>query len=97
MNRAYAADKSGGSLKPIEYEPGPLGPEQVEVAVEHCGICHSDQSMLDNEWGRTNYPFVPGHEIVGRVHEHRAGGQEIGEVLTHDAIVRLGRGRKLRV
>jgi len=65
--RAYAADKSGGPLKPFEYDAGPLGPEQVEVAVEHCGICHSDQSMLDNEWGRTSYPFVPGHEIVGTI------------------------------
>ena len=67
MIRAYAADKSGGQLKPFEYDPGPLGPEQVEVTVEHSGICHSDLSMLDNEWGRTVYPFVPGHEIVGTV------------------------------
>lgn len=65
--RGWAADKSGGPLKPFEYDAGPLGLEQVEVAVEHCGICHSDQSMLDNEWGRTAYPFVPGHEIVGTV------------------------------
>ena len=67
MIHAYAADKTAGPLKPFEYDPGPLGPEQVEVAVEHCGICHSDQSMLDNEWGRTVYPFVPGHEIVGTI------------------------------
>jgi uncharacterized zinc-type alcohol dehydrogenase-like protein len=64
---AWAADKAGAPLKPFDYDPGPLGPEQVEVAVEHCGICHSDLSMLDNEWGRTAYPFVPGHEIVGTV------------------------------
>ncbi|MGQ0586227.1 MAG: NADPH-dependent aldehyde reductase Ahr [Gammaproteobacteria bacterium] len=65
--RAWAADKAKSLLKPFEYDPGPLGPEQVEIAVEHCGICHSDQSMLDNEWGNTAYPFVPGHEIVGTV------------------------------
>lgn len=64
---AYAAQKAGGPLQPFEYDPGPLHPEQVEVRVEHCGICHSDQSMLDNEWNRTTYPFVPGHEIVGTV------------------------------
>ena len=64
---AYAAEKAGGPLQPFEYEPGPLHPEQVEVQVEHCGICHSDQSMLDNEWNRTVYPFVPGHEIVGTI------------------------------
>jgi uncharacterized zinc-type alcohol dehydrogenase-like protein len=65
--KAWAADKAGAPLKAFEYEPGALGDEQVEVAVEHCGICHSDLSMLDNEWGRTVYPFVPGHEIVGTV------------------------------
>lgn len=64
---AYAAAKAGAPLEPFEYDPGPLGPEQVEIRVEHCGICHSDLSMLDNEWGRTVYPFVPGHEIVGTV------------------------------
>src|SRR5262245_5147724 len=64
---AWAADKARSPLKPFEYDPGALGPEQVEIAVEHCGICHSDQSMLDNEWGNTTFPFVPGHEIVGTV------------------------------
>lgn len=67
MIRAWAADAAGAPLKPFEYEPGPLLPEQVEIHVEHCGICHSDLSMLDNEWKRTAYPIVPGHEIVGLV------------------------------
>lgn len=65
--RAYAATAPGGRLQPWEYDPGPLRPEQVEIAVEHCGICHSDLSMLDNEWGRSTYPIVPGHEVVGTV------------------------------
>lgn len=65
--RAYAAHKPGGALQAFDYDPGPLAPEQVEIAVEHCGICHSDLSMLDNEWKRTTYPFVPGHEVVGTV------------------------------
>jgi alcohol/geraniol dehydrogenase (NADP+) len=64
---AWAAETKGGALQAFEYDAGPLGAEQVEIAVEHCGICHSDLSMLDNEWGRTVYPFVPGHEIVGTV------------------------------
>lgn len=65
--KAWAAGQKGGVLKPFDYDPGPLGPEQVEIAVEHCGICHSDVSMLDNEWGNTTYPFVGGHEIVGTI------------------------------
>jgi len=67
MIHAWAARAAGARLEPFEYDPGPLGDEQVEIAIEHCGICHSDLSMLDNEWGMTVYPFVPGHEGIGRV------------------------------
>ncbi len=65
--RAFAATQAKGELKPFEYDPGPLGADQIEVAVSHCGICHSDLSMLDNDWGMTSYPLVPGHEVVGTV------------------------------
>lgn len=67
MIQAYAAMKPGGPLEPFEYDPGPLGDHEVEIMVEHCGLCYSDLSMLDNEWGGTEYPFVPGHEVVGKV------------------------------
>src|SRR5437016_8135944 len=46
---------------------GPLGAEDVEVAVEHCGLCHSDLSVLNNDWGISQYPAILGHEVVGRV------------------------------
>jgi alcohol/geraniol dehydrogenase (NADP+) len=46
---------------------GPLGAEDVEVAVDHCGVCHSDLSVLNNEWGISQYPSILGHEVVGRV------------------------------
>ena len=65
--KALAAFGAKEPLKPFEYNPGPLGSEQVEIAVESCGVCHSDLSMLDNDWGMTTYPFVPGHEVVGTV------------------------------
>ena len=65
--RAWAAPKPGAALEAFEYDPGPLGADEVEITVDHCGICHSDLSMLDNHWGFTQYPFVPGHEAVGRV------------------------------
>lgn len=67
MVNGYAATEPSGELKALEYELGPLGDHQVDIKVEYCGICHSDLSMLDNEWGMTQYPFVPGHEIVGLV------------------------------
>ena len=46
---------------------GPLGAEDVEVTVDHCGVCHSDLSVLNNEWGISQYPAILGHEVIGRV------------------------------
>src|SRR5215471_20161015 len=65
--KAYAASRPNGPLEPFSFDPGPLGPEEVEIKVSHCGLCHSDLSMLDNEWGMSQYPFVPGHEVAGTV------------------------------
>src|SRR6202012_641878 len=65
--KALAASGAKQALQPFEYNPGPLGDEQVEIAVESCGLCHSDLSLLDNDWGMTTYPFVPGHEVIGKV------------------------------
>ncbi len=64
--RAYSASSPGAALEPFEYELGSIGPIDVDISVEHCGICHSDLSMLNNDWEMTEYPFVPGHEIAAR-------------------------------
>lgn len=84
MIQAYAAKEAGGKLAAFEYDPGPLGAGEVEIEVEHCGICHSDLSMLKNEWGIAQYPLVAGHEVIGTVRELGAGvehlevGQRVG-------------------
>ena len=65
--KGYAARGPKQRLEAFEYEPGPLGPHEVEVAVSHCGICHSDLAMIDNDWGFSTYPLVPGHEVVGTI------------------------------
>ena len=81
---AYAANSEKDSLVPFEYSLSDLGSEQVEIKVNYCGVCHSDLSMLSNDWGITQYPFVPGHEVVGTVvakGEHVKGleiGDEVG-------------------
>jgi len=67
MVRAYAATRPGGELTQTEVALAPLGDDEVEVVVEHCGICHSDLSMLRNDWGSTTFPLVPGHEVIGTV------------------------------
>ena len=64
---AYAAKEPKGKLEPYSYELGELGSEQLDIKVSYCGVCHSDLSMINNEWGITEYPIVPGHEIVGEV------------------------------
>jgi len=66
---AYAAHEKRGRLEPFDYEPDPLGPHDVEIAISHCGICHSDVHLVDGDWGVGSYPMVPGHEIVGSVLE----------------------------
>lgn len=81
MFRAYAANSANGGFEAIQFDPGLLGPDEVEVAVEYCGICHSDLSMKRNEWGMTSYPFVGGHEVAGRIVEvgDRVQGLERGQ------------------
>ena len=58
---------SGAPLERVEAPPLQPGPGELLLEVLHCGLCHSDVSMLDNAWGNTVYPLVPGHEAVGRV------------------------------
>src|SRR5579863_4287247 len=68
--RNYQAWVAKAPKQPMVLEtidPGPLGAEDVEVAVEHCGLCHSDLSVLNNEWGISQYPAILGHEVVGRI------------------------------
>lgn len=82
--KAYAATEAGGILKPFEYPLGDLKPDEVDIAVDFCGICHSDLSMLQNDWRMTKYPFVPGHEVAGKVIaigsqvKHLEIGQRVG-------------------
>jgi len=64
---ALAASAAHAKLQAFSYDPGPLGDEQVEIDVQYCGICHSDLSMLNNEWHITQFPLVPGHEAIGTV------------------------------
>jgi uncharacterized zinc-type alcohol dehydrogenase-like protein len=77
---AFAAFAAKQALAPYSYEPAPLRPIDVEIAISHCGICHSDLHLIDDDWGRSTYPFVPGHEIVGTVEEAgSASGHKVGE------------------
>ncbi len=84
MIHAYAAPRAGAPLEPYQFAANSLGPSDVEIAVSHCGICHSDLHLIDNDWGVSSFPLVPGHEIVGVVTRigaavsHLSVGQRVG-------------------
>ncbi|KAG2508225.1 hypothetical protein JM16_008882 [Phytophthora kernoviae] len=64
---AYASFGKGEEIKPWKYQARPLGADDVEIKISHCGICGSDLHTLDSGWGQAMYPCVVGHEIVGEV------------------------------
>ena len=78
---AWVAPAAGQKMEKQQIDLGPLGIDEVEVQVEHCGICHSDLSVLNNEWGNSLYPAVLGHEVVGTVTElgSAARGLKVGQ------------------
>jgi uncharacterized zinc-type alcohol dehydrogenase-like protein len=68
--KAYAAQSATSRLAPFSITRREPGPKDVAIEILFCGICHSDLHSVRNEWSEfmaTNYPIVPGHEIVGRV------------------------------
>ncbi len=81
--KAYAASEPRGKFELFEFEAGVLGNEEVEIKVAYCGLCHSDLSMLNNEWAMTVYPFVAGHEAVGEI---VAVGENVKNVKVGDKV-----------
>ena len=67
--KAFAAFKACGELKPFQFERRNLRENDVLIQIEYCGVCHSDIHTVQNDWGTTQFPIVPGHEIVGHVKE----------------------------
>ncbi|HLN33984.1 MAG TPA: NAD(P)-dependent alcohol dehydrogenase [Nitrososphaeraceae archaeon] len=63
----YAAKEAKASLTPFSFERRDLRDHDVMIDIQYCGICHTDIHQVNNEWGRSIYPMVPGHEIVGNV------------------------------
>jgi len=76
-----AVHAAGAHLLPYKYDAGELKDEEVEVKISHCGVCHSDVHLIDNDWGLSKYPFIPGHEIVGTITAvgARVRGRSVGE------------------
>lgn len=77
--KSYAAMNPKEKLQLFSYEPKPLSPHEIEVTITHSGVCHTDLNLIDNDWGISQYPLVPGHEIIGRV-------SAVGSAVKHLAI-----------
>jgi len=79
----YAAFGAESALRPFSFDRREMGPQDVQIRIEYCGVCHSDMHMAHNDWGRSVYPFVPGHEIIGRVTAlgDQVKGFSIGELV----------------
>ncbi|MEG3977096.1 NAD(P)-dependent alcohol dehydrogenase [Microcoleus sp. herbarium8] len=73
---ALAAKKAGGLLEEYKFDVAAPKVHECLIKVLNCGICHSDLHMIDNDWGQSKYPLVPGHEVIGEV-------AEIGPQVTH--------------
>ncbi|MGN6781187.1 MAG: NAD(P)-dependent alcohol dehydrogenase [Marmoricola sp.] len=76
---AYAAPAAGEPLAPLTIERREVGPQDVLIAIEYAGICHSDIHTVNGDWGPQPFPVVPGHEIVGTV-------TEVGSEVTRHAV-----------
>lgn len=79
-----AAHAAGAELLNFKYDPGALRAQEVEIRISHCGVCHSDLHLISNDWGISKFPFIPGHEIVGKISAVGVGvknlevGQRVG-------------------
>lgn len=63
----YVALKAKEKLVPFTYDQPNLGPHDILIQITHTGLCHSDIHLIDDDWQRSAYPLVPGHEIIGTI------------------------------
>ena len=81
--QGLAAHAAGAELLPFKYDPGKLDAQEVEIGITHCGVCHSDLHLISNDWGMSQFPFIPGHEVVGLV---TAVGAEVKSLVVGERV-----------
>ena len=67
MTKSYAAQSENSGMAPHTIERREPRADDVAIDILYCGVCHTDIHYVQNDWGGTIYPVVPGHEIIGRV------------------------------
>ena len=63
--KGYAAESADSKLAPISFERREPRPDDVSIEIDYCGVCHTDIHFAQNDWGVTQFPVIPGHEIIG--------------------------------
>src|SRR5581483_11559128 len=81
--KAYGAYAGDNPLQPLEIRRRVPGARDVQIEIAFCGICHSDLHQVRGEWAGTQFPCVPGHEIVGRV---SAVGEHVSALKVGDLV-----------
>src|ERR1700757_5220655 len=79
----FGAHEAHAHLTPMHFERRALRADDVAIDIAYCGVCHSDAHQVDNDWGNTVFPCVPGHEIVGHV---TAVGREVTKFKVGDRV-----------
>ena len=81
--KAYGAHAADKPVEAIAIERRAPGPNDVQIDIAYCGVCHSDLHTVRSEWPGTLYPCVPGHEIVGHVSAvgDAVSGFKVGDVV----------------
>jgi uncharacterized zinc-type alcohol dehydrogenase-like protein len=79
----FGAHEAHAHLTPMQFERRALRADDVAIDIAYCGVCHSDAHQVDNDWGNTVFPCVPGHEIVGHV---TAVGSEVTKFKVGDRV-----------
>lgn len=81
--QAQAVKDVGAQLEPYSFDGASPQDYECLIKVQYCGICHSDIHMIDNDWGVSHYPLVPGHEVIGVV---EAIGPQVNHLKVGDKV-----------
>jgi len=74
--KAYAIKNKSGKAEPFFYDRN-IGKNEILVKVTHCGIARGDIHFIDDDWGDTKFPLVPGHEVIGIIEETGSGATSL--------------------
>lgn len=87
--KAYGTESKEADLKQLEIKRRIVTNKDIEIEIMYCGVCHSDLHFARNDWGMTQYPVVPGHEIVGRVTQtgQEVSAHKVGDIVAVGCLV----------